>query len=110
MTRISFAPLALAAALAVGVGGVGLSAPAQAEELVMNKGGTVTPTHTGPTRHGINKTTGGGGTSRKEIGPLDPDKFIANCHAAGGGASTDEDGFDQCTDSNGNTIPVPWEE
>ena len=106
MTRTNKTALTLAAAFAIAMGGFSLNVPAEAGTLVLKKGSGETPTHTAPG----NKTNGSGGTSRGQIGPLDPDKFIANCHAAGGGASTDEDGFDQCTDANGNTIPVPWEE
>lgn len=106
MTRTNKTALTLAAAVAIAMGGLSLNAPAEAGKLALKKGSGDTPTHTAPG----NKTTGSGGSSRKEIGPLDPDKFIANCHAAGGGASTDEYGFDQCTGPDGGTIPVPWEE
>lgn len=106
MTRTYIAPLTFAAALAIAIGGLGLSTPADAGTRVLKQA----TDHTGPGLRGANKFAGSRGTSRGQIGPLDPDKFIANCHAAGGGASTDPDGFDQCTGPDGGTIPVPWEE
>ena len=111
MTHTRKTPLSLAAILALAVAGPALSTPAAAQSLVLNKSNDSTPTHTAPTRgHGETLSANTGERAGKKDIWGDPDAFMAKCTEAGGGASTDEDGFPHCEDANGQNIPIPMEE
>ncbi len=110
MTFTSKKFLALAAVAGIAIAGLGLNAPAEAQNRSVEKRAVHSPTHTGPGMQGAGKLSAGAGNSvlKKDIWG-DPDAFLAECNDRGGGASTDQDGFPHCEDSNGGNIPVPME-
>ena len=109
MTLTGKTLLTQTAIFALAMSGLPMTTPVMAQSVVLEQRSDITPVQ--PSRQGATDLSGGT-TGRAEAKDIwgKPDAFLAKCNAAGGGASTDQDGFPHCEDANGGNIPIPMQE